>query len=295
MKQILLLLLFPFFLSAQVKGMVLDSISGKPIAYVGVFTSKPELNFSANEKGEFKEKNFKKTDTLWFFITGYEIKKTLVKDLKRKVYLNPLQPIKKDTLITNYKSNTWLDLSSKPDSLKYNLIKATSLNAFYLNGINAVTNQEIILESINVNSFNFSEKKAVYKIRFFESDSVQNIGKEMTNYSIIEFVDAPKSESLTQVKENLYKQKKSGITFTKINLLEHKIIIPKEGLFIAFEFINIKDNIQSFGKKSETIMPYLGLSNVITKTYKFEKGNWVLEEKLNYLPKIKISITQQEN
>jgi len=265
MKQIILLLLTTFSLSAQVKGVVMDSISGKPIPYVGVFTSKPELNFSANEKGEFKEKNFKKTDTLWFFTTGYEIKKTPLKDLKRKIYLNPLQPIKKDTVTTNYKSKTWLDLSSKPDSLKNNLIKATSLNAFYLNGINTATNQEIILESINVNSLNFSEKKAVYKIRFFESDSVQNIGKEMTNNSIIEFVDAPKSESLIHVKGNLFKQKKSGITFTKINLLEHKIIIPKEGLFIAFEFINIEDNIQSFGIKSETIMPYINFSNVITK------------------------------
>jgi len=31
------------------------------------------------------------------------------------------------------------------------------------------------------------------------------------------------------------------------------------------------------------------------KTYKFERGNWVLEDEPNYLPKIKISITQQEN
>lgn len=99
MKQILLLLLTTFSLSAQVKGVVLDSISGKPIAYVGVFTSKPELNFSADEKGKFEVEGFQKTDTLWFFTTGYQIKKILVKDVKKKIYLTPIKIEKiKDTI-----------------------------------------------------------------------------------------------------------------------------------------------------------------------------------------------------
>lgn len=296
MKQIILLVLTTFSLSAQVKGVVLDSISGKPIAYVGVFTSKPELNFSADEKGEFKKKNFKKTDTLWFFTTGYEIKKVLVKDLKRKTYLTHIQPLKQEIIIASKKNKTWFDSSKEDYSLKKDIIKATSLKAYYLNGIKSTENEKVIIESINVMALNISDKKAVYKIRFFESDSVQNIGKEITNNSIIEIVDSVKSEPLTHVEGNLFKQKRKGFSFAKINLLEHQIIIPKEGLFVAFEIINIEDNFQVLsGSKSDSIMPFIDLSKNETKTYKFERGNWILEDEPNYLPKIKISITQQEN
>jgi hypothetical protein len=51
MKQIILLLLISFSLSAQVKGVVKDSISGKPIAYAAVMYENPKIGLNTDENG----------------------------------------------------------------------------------------------------------------------------------------------------------------------------------------------------------------------------------------------------
>ena len=48
-----LLLLIPFSLSAQVKGIVKDSISGKPIAYASVIYENSKIGVNTEENGSF--------------------------------------------------------------------------------------------------------------------------------------------------------------------------------------------------------------------------------------------------
>lgn len=300
MKQILLLFFFTLSLSGQVKGVVLDSISGKPVAYVGVFSNKTHLNFSSDEKGKFKEKGFQKTDTLWFFTAGYEMKKILVKDLKRKVYLKPI--VKKESIETTKtigNSKTWIDLTSKTDSLKSISPTSTRLYAYHLNGINS--KKKILIDKIEVNAINFPNKKAVFKLRFFESDSLQNIGNEILNKDVITQVDGStfkivSNSKKTQHEKMIFKETISGKLTNEYTVVENNIIVPNKGLFIAFELMNIEDNFSiSHIQRIKTIFPLIFNSKTKTKAYKFEKGKWLLEEKLNYLPKIKISIIQQEN
>lgn len=296
-----LLLLTSISLSAQVKGVVLDSISGKPIAYVGVFSNKTHLNFSSDEKGKFKEKGFDKIDTLWFFTTGYEIKKILVKDLKQKVYLNPIA--KKELIETTKlvgKSKTWIDLTSKTDSLKSISPTSTRLYAYYLNGINS-KNRKIIIDTIEVKALSFPTKKTVFKLRFFESDSLQNIGKELEDKSVIVFVDNSNFKIVSKTKtptlnKNIFKETISAELSNKNTIIQNKITLPKDGIFIAFEILNLEGNIvKPYNQGYKTLFPLLFNSKTKTKTYTFEKGKWILEEKNNFLPKIKISIIQEEN
>lgn len=296
MKQILLLLLTTFSLSAQVKGVVLDSISGKPIAYVGVFTSKPELNFSADEKGKFEVEGFQKTDTLWFFTTGYQIKKILVKDVKKKIYLTPIKIEKiKDTIKKNSRSKTWMNLISNPEKFKTNIPSSTNLKAFYLNGIDTKDNR-ILIESIEVSALNLPNTKAILKLRFFEADSIQNIGNEIQNSAIITNIY---NSILTSNFDKIVSSTNEISNVKLINentVIKTQIIIPKQGLFIAFELMNFKDNYEiAYSDRKKYLFPIIESSNIKTKTYSFEKGKWILEEKNNFLPKIKISIIQEEN
>ena len=53
MKQILFLLLISFSLSAQIKGVVKDSISGKPIAYVNIWVENENIGTTSEENGSF--------------------------------------------------------------------------------------------------------------------------------------------------------------------------------------------------------------------------------------------------
>ena len=54
MKQILFLLLLSFSISAQVKGVVKDSISGKPIAYAVVIYENSKIGVNTDENGKFE-------------------------------------------------------------------------------------------------------------------------------------------------------------------------------------------------------------------------------------------------
>lgn len=289
-------MLTTFSLSAQVKGVVLDSISGKPIAYVGVFTSKPELNFSADEKGKFEVEGFQKTDTLWFFTTGYQIKKILVKDVKKKIYLTPIKIEKiKDTIKKNSRSKTWMNLISNPEKFKTNIPSSTNLKAFYLNGIDTKDNR-ILIESIEVSALNLPNTKAILKLRFFEADSIQNIGNEIQNSAIITNIY---NSILTSNFDKIVSSTNEISNVKLINentVIKTQIIIPKQGLFIAFELMNFKDNYEiAYSDRKKYLFPIIESSNIKTKTYSFEKGKWILEEKNNFLPKIKISIIQEEN
>ena len=296
MKQILLFLLIPFSLSAQIKGVVKDSISGKPIAYVGVFSNNTNLNFSTDANGEFNIEGFNKTDTLWFFTTDYQIKKIVVKDLKKRIYLNPLKANQLSKIFsTNNTSKTWIDLISKSENTKNYNKSSTNLKAYYLNGIDTKNNR-IFIESLEVNALNLPNTRAVFKLRFFEVDSMQNIGKELENKAIIINVDgsiltsnfdksSPTTEEISNVK-----------LINENTIIKTQIIIPKQGLFIAFELMNFKDNYAiTYSDRTKILFPKIESSNSSTKTFMFEKGKWILDEVENYLPKIKISISKEEN
>lgn len=292
----LLILLITFSLSAQIKGVVKDSVSGKPIVYAGVFSDKTHLNFSSDENGKFKTKGFQKTDTLWFFTTGYEIKKMLVKDVKKQVLLKPLESNKTDTIVEiKTEPKVWFDLKAKTDNLKAFSSTSTNIKAYYLNG-NESKSLKTLIESIEIDALNFSNKRVVFKIRFFESDSLQNIGKEMQDNSIIFYIDGSYLKSITQTSPSTFFKTNTSKLTTKLTVIKEQIQLPKEGIFIAFEVMNINQNIFKLVNNSyNNILPLLQSSTTTTKTYKFEKGTWVLEDKINFLPKIKISITQEEN
>ena len=62
MKKFILLFLFTISATAQIKGVVRDSITKEPIAYAAIVYENTEIGTNANEKGEFEltkhESNF---------------------------------------------------------------------------------------------------------------------------------------------------------------------------------------------------------------------------------------------
>ena len=60
MKQLVLLLLFffPAIILAQTSGIVVDSKSGKPIAYANMVVENQNIGTTSDEKGQFSIKDF---------------------------------------------------------------------------------------------------------------------------------------------------------------------------------------------------------------------------------------------
>ena len=291
MKNILLILLTTFSLSAQVKGVVKDSVSGKPIAYVGIFTSKAENNFSSDKKGKFKIENLTAKDTLWFFTTGYKEKKVAFKDLSKEVYLEPISPFsnKNSDELYNEKKK-WIDFqTSNPTFFKTTSAFSTSLKAYFLEGINSASNS-IILDKLSFKVVNLTAKTNVLKVRFFKADSSQNIGEEILIEPIIVEVETSEFKE----SNNVYHSK----GYIEIDVLANQIEIPTEGFFIALESINIKENqFKNFYSEGKSILlsPSINSTNIETKVYSYAKGKWKKVEKANYFPDFKISIATTKN
>jgi hypothetical protein len=291
MKNILLILLTTFSLSAQVKGVVKDSISGEPIAFVGVFTSKLESNFSSNKRGKFKIENLTKQDTLWFFTTGYKEKKIALKDLSNNVYLVPISNSAKNKNLDDYtQKKQWIDLQANgSSSFRTISTSSTSLKAYFIEGINS-PNRNIILDKLSFKAVNLTPKTNVLKVRFFKADSLQNVIEEILLKPILLEVKS------SQIKKanNVYHT--NG--FIEIDLLNKLIEIPKEGFFIAIELINIKDNqlVNVLSEPNSTLIsPSINITNFQAIVYSYSKGKWQKVEKANYFPDFKISIATTKN
>ncbi|WP_339889623.1 carboxypeptidase-like regulatory domain-containing protein [uncultured Flavobacterium sp.] len=291
MKKIILLLLTTFSLSAQVKGVVLDSISGKPVAYVGVFTSKPEFNFSTDKKGKFKAENLTKQDTLWFFTTGYEEKKITVENLDKKILLKPNANTQETENIDLYnQKKQWIDFQTNNNSHSASSYAATSLKAYFIEGISNQKNK-LFLDNLSLSTLNFSEKSNIFKIRFFKTDSLKNIGEEYNIDPLIINVKSSDSDGVNNIIKNF-------IQTHDINILDRKIEIPENGFFIAIEVINIKKNRYTMdhnGTKVISISPSIKTTKLETKVYQYNKGKWKATDKMNNYPDFKISIATTQN
>jgi hypothetical protein len=291
MKQLFLLLLTTLSLSAQIKGVVLDSISGKPIPYVGVFSSKPEFNFSTDKKGKFKADNFTKQDTLWFFTTGYEEKKITVEDLSKKILLKPiLNNQEKENIDMYNQKKQWIDFqTNNTSSFKTTSSSSTILKAYFIEGINS-SNKNIILDKLSFKAVNLTQKENIFKIRFFKADSLKKVGEEILTESIIVKMETSEKREPNTI-YHFYALK-------EIDFLDKEIQIPEEGFFIALESINIKQNQYNvFFNETNNILisPSINATNVVANVYSYIKGKWKKIEKANYFPDFKISIATTKN
>jgi hypothetical protein len=291
MKQILILLLSTFSLSAQVKGFVLDSISGKPIPYVGVFTSKPEFNFSTDKKGKFKADNLTKQDTLWFFTTGYEEKIITVENLGKKIFLKPiLNNQEKESINLYNQKKQWIDFQTNNNSHSASSYSSTSLKAYFIEGISNQKNN-LLLDNLSLSTLNFSEKANIFKIRFFKTDSLKNIGGEYNIDPLILNVKASERYGTNNIIKNF-------IQTHDINILDRKIEILENGFFIAIEVINInKNRYETVNDSSKvlSISPSIKTTKLEAKVYLYNKGKWKAIGKINNFPDFKISIATTKN
>jgi hypothetical protein len=232
MKFIIFILFISFSLSAQIRGVVKDSISGEPIPYVNIWVENETIGTTSETNGSFSL-DIKEEKVLVFSALGYEIKKASSKSelilLKPKVFeLNEVvieQPkFKKEIEIGNYE---------------------TSGFRIGLGNINSAI------------FFNPNEEMLVYpflkELQFLTKSDLEN-AKIRLNILSLNSDNSP-GESLLddEIIVNVKKGKNKNI----VDLSNYRFKIPKEGFFISLEKLLIEENKyysehtykDNFGKK----------------------------------------------
>ena len=240
-KLILLLFFFSTFLNAQVKIIVLDSITQKPIPYVGVCNNENENSYSTNENGKLKTDKLKLESSLTFFTSSYEKKEIKVKNCNKSIFLQPKleNNIQSNSLLKN--EETYLINDDTKFSFENIYMLPESKNRIIATYI---PYSDEVIKTPYLSKVEFGIKiadfKSIYKIRFFEADENQMPATELCNKEII--ATAKKTTSFYGGYDHVTDENGS------IDVSNYKIKFPKNGIFVAIEIINLKLNIPRLGR-----------------------------------------------
>jgi hypothetical protein len=257
-----LLIFISCSLSAQIKGVVKDSLTGKPIQYVNIWVENENIGSTSEENGTFSINTIAKGKRLIFSTLGYEKKiikasETLEVNLKLTAYsLNEVVISKsigtKSIEIgkTNNEIYQAFDNGPKMDT-KYFPYKTSYNKTKYLKQVTIYTDSRI--------------ENAIIKIHFYEVAPNGSPGEELLDKDFVVTV-------------------KKGTRINRFDLTEFNLKFPKTGLFIGFEKLMIENNktektiTDSNTNKSQTQKTYFPfvLYNYVEREflYTFSGGKW---------------------
>lgn len=263
MKYFYFIFLISFSLSAQIKGIVKDSISGESIPYVSIWIENKSTGTSSEENGTFVI-NAKETNRLQFSCLGY--KDTTLKINENGIYL--LSP-------EIYQINEVIVFSAKRTKVNKIGNSEFSRSSHLQGAIPQILAKKFDYDSI-VKETNFLKeieiftkspiKDAILKIRILEFDTISNLpGKSLVDESILVKVGKGRKKTIVDVSNQ-------------------NISIPKGGIIIGIENVIVESNkyFQSHGDKIETeyYAPQVILNYVEEeKSYMFVNLKWFKRKK----------------
>lgn len=269
-KRLLLALVFiSCSLSAQINGIVKDSLSGKPIPYVTIWVEHENIGSTSEENGTFFINTTANGKRLIFSTLGYEKKiikasETLEVNLKLTAYsLNEVVISKsigtKSIEIgkTNNEIYQAFDNGPKIDT-KYFPYKTSYNKTKYIKQVSIYTDSRI--------------EEAIIKIHFYEVAPNGSPGEELLDKDFVVSV-------------------KKGTRINRFDLTELNLKFPKNGLFVGFEKLMIESNKTektitnsntNITQVQKTYFPFV-LYNYVERDflYTFSGGKWNRKTKEN--------------
>ncbi|BDB56270.1 carboxypeptidase-like regulatory domain-containing protein [Flavobacterium ammonificans] len=261
MNKFYFLFLVSFSLSAQIKGVVKDSISGQPIPYVNIWVENETIGTTSEENGSFSL-DIKEEKALVFSALGYESKKSSSKHgiilLKPKVFeLN-------EVVIEQLKFQKEIEVGN-----------FSKTEGYHISGD---------LEWSNAKFFKYEttyeQTKFVKKIKITTRSKVNNAKFKIRLYSVNK-EGYPENDLLN---EDIIVTVKKGKKNNVIDISMFKLVFPEEGLFVAYEVLKIESNKYEFkytennGKKLIKKSYYAPdfECNLVDEqnTYHFRNGKW---------------------
>jgi len=255
-----------FSLSAQIKGVVKDSISGEPIPYVNIWVENEAIGTTSEANGSFSL-DIKEDKVLVFSALGFETKKLSSKS--EVILLKPKVFELKEVVIEQPKFKKEIEIGNFNKPLGY-----------HISGD---------LEWSNAKFFKYEttyeQTKFVKKIKITTRSKVNNAKFKIRIFSVNK-EGSPEDDLLY---EDIIVTVKKGKRKNIIDISNFKLVFPKEGLFIAYEVLKIESNKYEFkyteneSKKlvKKTFYAPDFECNLVEEqnTYHFKLGKWIKLQK----------------
>lgn len=222
LKKIFLTLIFFITLSfsAQTKGVVLDSISGKPIPYVNIWVENENIGTTSEENGQFSIGSTEKNKNLIFSVLGFE-KKVIKLSESGQVKLKPIAYQLDEVILSRRKNTKQIEIGNNDDVI---------FEAFE-NG-----------PKIDIKFFPYSaaykKMKYIKRVTLFADCRIENTTVKIHFYN----VDANGFPGEELLNKDLIVTLKKGTVKNRIDVTEFDLKMPKKGLFVGFEKLMIEKN-----------------------------------------------------
>jgi hypothetical protein len=218
--QITYLFLLTNLLSAQTKGVVQDSISGKPIPFVSIWIENENSGATSEEDGTFIINTSSKSKSLLFSALGFEKKKVKITDaavvklkaidyqLDEVVISKRFESKKREIGETDNTICQAFDNGPRID-VKYFPYKASYKKIRYIKQVSIYTDSRI--------------ENATIRIHFYGVDANGFPSEELFNKDMIVTV-------------------KKGTIINAFDITDYNLKFPKTGLFVGFEKLIVEKN-----------------------------------------------------
>lgn len=212
-----LLVFISFSLSAQIKGVVKDSLTGKPIPYANIWVQNENIGSTSEENGSFTL-DTKQGKMLIFSALGYETKKIL--SINEVVFLKPIVFELREIVLVRPKFSKEIEVGNY-ESSGFRIGLGNINSAVLFKGGDELL-QYPFLKEIKFKTKS-DMKDAKIRIKFLNLNSDNSPGISLLEKEIIVVV-------------------KKGKNVNVVDLKTHKFKIPIEGFFISFEKLLIDEN-----------------------------------------------------
>lgn len=266
-KLTLLLLLVSTCIYSQIKGIVLDE-SNKPIPYVNIWVENENIGTTSEENGSFTIYVEDQNKVLILSALGFETKKVKVSEAE-KVVLKRIIFQLDEVVISKIRSTVEIEIGN-----------SKHINFSHLSG----AKPWIFAKRFNYSN-DFSKTPYIKNTIIFTKNEIKNATFKLRIFG----VDEEGGPGLDLLNEDIIVKVKKGKRENKIDLTNYNLLIPKNGIFIAFESMIIESNKfelkykESNSKKIKEQVVYA--PNIVCNavelenTYEYSGGKWIQRKK----------------
>ena len=264
---------------AQLKGIVKDSITGKPISYVNISVQNENLGTTSEENGEFTIDVTDKSKRLIFSALGYE-KKTINISKLSEVKLKPTAFALDEVIIVKKYETRQKEIGIEENTIFEAFDNGPRIDVKFFPYFPSYKKTKFIKQVVIFTDSKIDE--ATFKIHFYSLDSNGFPGDELLGKDFIVSVS-------------------KGINETKFNMMKFNLRMPKQGIFVGFEKLmvtknkiekTITDAATNTIHIKTTYFPFV-LYNSVKKDFAFalSGGKWIRKGKQNAnVPTEKITV-----
>lgn len=258
----LALALVTFSLSAQIKGIVKDSLTGKPIPYVNIWVQNENIGSTSEENGTFFINTTEKGKKLIFSTLGYE-KKIINASEASEVNLKQAAYLLNEVVISKSIGTKTVEIGKNKNEMYQAFDNGPKIDTKFFPYLPSYKKTKY-LKQVSIYTDSRIEN-AIIKIHFYNVDSNGFPAEELMEKDFVVTV-------------------KKGTRINRFDLTALNLKFPKNGLFVGFEKLMIEknktektitDSNTNITQVQKTYFPFV-LYNYVERDflYTFSGGKW---------------------